>query len=234
MQLKKLAIFISGRGSNMEAILSSWQKDQLPIDPVVVISSNPFAEGLEIAQKFGIPTLISERKKGEQTLSEYGDNLLKIITPFDPDLIALAGFMEIVAPNFINAFKGKILNIHPSLLPSFPGLHPHLQAIKAGVKISGCTVHLVNDKVDSGAIIAQAAVPVFPTDSEENLSARILKQEHLLYPAVIAGIAAGQIQINNSQISINYDFNGTTKKETLTSKSLATWGKTSLTMNHSM
>lgn len=201
---KKLAIFISGRGSNMEAILSAWEKEIIPVDPVLILSSNPDAAGIKIAQQYGIPVIISERKKGPIHRAEYGDNLIEIIKPYAPDIIALAGFMEILSSNFINSFKGTILNIHPSLLPSFPGLHPHLQAITSGVKISGCTVHLVTPKVDSGNIIAQAAVPVLPNDTEDDLSERILMQEHLLYPAVIAGIASGYIDIIGENVTINY------------------------------
>ena len=200
----KLAIFISGRGSNMSAILSSWKDGKIQIDPVVVLSSNPKAEGIEIAQQFGLPTIISERKKDSQTLSEYGSRILEAIEPYSPDIIALAGFMQILSPRFIQSFPGIILNIHPSLLPSFPGLNPHQQALEAQVKISGCTVHLVTAKVDSGGIIAQAAVPVFPADSEFDLAERILREEHLLYPATIAGIASGKMTINDDKITIKY------------------------------
>jgi phosphoribosylglycinamide formyltransferase-1 len=164
--MKSIVILISGRGSNMQAILEA----RLPVKIAAVISSNPNAPGLEIARQHGIP----------------GSN---------PDLVVLAGFMRILTPNFVNDYNGRLINIHPSLLPAFTGLNTHARALTEGVKIHGCSVHFVTPNLDKGPIIVQAAVPVLPGDTEETLGARVLEQEHKIYPQAIRWFAEDRLTV---------------------------------------
>ncbi|HKU49854.1 MAG TPA: phosphoribosylglycinamide formyltransferase [Nitrososphaera sp.] len=196
-----LGILISGRGSNMGAILSAIRSGEIRnVKPCVVISNKPDAAGLKVAsQDFGVPTEVIQSdglnkgwaydQKVVSALQRYG------VTP-ESGLVCLAGFMRIISPEFVRAFKMRILNVHPALLPSFPGLHAQQQAIEYGVKVSGCTVHFVDEGMDTGPIILQSSVPVVDGDSEETLSARILEQEHLLYPKAIRLIAEGSIEVS--------------------------------------
>ncbi len=192
MKKIKLAVFISGRGSNYQAIQNAIDCGRLAAEVLVVISDRPNAAGLEIAKKAHVPTETISRKAKTLTSAQYNTLLADTVESYSPDLIVLAGFMRILGKDFISRFRNKIINIHPSLLPSFPGLHPQKQAILAGVCFSGCTVHLVTEEVDKGPILAQAIVPVFPSDSAEELSDRILKVEHKIYPACIQALA-GQL-----------------------------------------
>src|SRR5919106_3246582 len=195
----KLAILISGRGSNMNAILTAIKQGQLPqVKPVLVLSNLPEASGLVIArEKFGVPTEVvdNDELKGW----EYDKILLTLLQKYEiyptNGLVCLAGFMRLLSPRFVHHFKNRILNIHPSLLPSFPGLHAQRQAIEYGVKISGCTVHFVDEGLDTGPIIIQRAVEVMDSDTEEELSARILRKEHELYPEAVRLFAEGKIKI---------------------------------------
>jgi phosphoribosylglycinamide formyltransferase-1 len=194
-----LVILISGRGSNMENILRSVKKNKIPINPVLVISNKPDAKGLDIAKKLGVKTEVvpSEGFKGGNW--EYDSRLVSIlekykITPQN-GLICLAGFMRIMSPEFIRYYKDKILNIHPAILPSFSGLHSQKQALEYGVKYSGCTVHFVDEGVDTGPIILQSIVKVKDGDTEEKLAKRILKQEHKIYPEAVKLFAKGKIKI---------------------------------------
>ena len=193
-----LAILISGRGSNMETILKSVKKNKIPIKPSVVISNKPDAKGIKIAQKLGIRTEVIEShgimganwdydKKIVTVLERYG------VTPKE-GLVCLAGFMRILSPEFIRYFKGRIMNIHPAILPSFPGLHSQRQALEYGVKYSGCTVHFVDEGVDTGPVILQAIVKVNANDTEVSLSKRILGQEHKIYPKAVKLFAQGRIK----------------------------------------
>jgi phosphoribosylglycinamide formyltransferase-1 len=201
-----LGILISGRGSNMNAILSAIQRHIIKnVKPSIVISNKMNAPGLRIAlERFKVPVkvILSNGLKGwdydrqiASVLCEYG------VTPTS-GLICLAGFMHIVSPEFVKRYNMRIMNIHPSLLPTFPGLHAQKQAIEYGVKVSGCTVHFVDEGVDSGPIIAQKAVPVFDSDTEEILSLRILRQEHKLYPKSIKLFAEGKIMVKERKVFI--------------------------------
>lgn len=185
-----VVILISGRGSNMEAILAA----KLPIRVSAVISNRPNAAGLATAQRHGIPTTAIDHK-AFATREHFDTALGDAIAAHAPDFVVLAGFMRVLGAAFIARFPNRILNIHPSLLPSFPGLHTHQRALDAGVKIHGATVHVVTPELDHGPILAQAAVPVLPGDSEDALAARVLKQEHQIYPAVLKALADGRLRI---------------------------------------
>ena len=181
----KLGILISGRGSNMVAIAEAVRDGRIPdAEIAVVISDQPDAPGLARASEMGLPTQISE-KKGRKR-ADHDAEIVTALRAHGVELICLAGYMRLLSPEFIAAYRGRILNIHPSLLPAFPGLHAQRQALEYGVKITGCTVHLVDEGLDTGPILAQVAVPVLDGDTEATLSARILEQEHTLYVAVIA------------------------------------------------
>jgi phosphoribosylglycinamide formyltransferase 1 len=189
MDTFRIAVLISGRGSNLEALL---QKRSL-YDVSVVLSDEPAARGLDIARSYGVPTVVAPR--GSSSSTDFNQALVQALQPYAPRLVVLAGFMRIVNRAFIDAFNGNVINIHPALLPSFPGLNVQQQALDAGVKIAGCTVHYATCTVDGGPIIAQACVTVQPGESADALSARILRQEHRLLPAVVKAIAAGQIEL---------------------------------------
>lgn len=194
-----LGILISGRGSNMEAILKAVRKQKIPVKPAVVISNNPNAVGLEIAQKLGVSTETVESRGFSGTRWEYDQRIIKILYKYGvtekDGLVCLAGFMRIISPEFIRKYKNRILNIHPAILPSFPGLHSQRQAVEYGVKYSGCTVHFVDEGVDTGPIILQSIVPVRDNDTEETLSRRILAKEHKIYPQAIKLVAEGKVKI---------------------------------------
>ena len=183
----RVAILISGRGSNMVALADAVQDGTIPNTEIaIVISDQPNAPGLAIAGQRGIKTLAIERAGRKR--EEHEREIVSLLRAKQVDLICLAGYMRVLSPFFVDAFKGRIVNIHPSLLPAFPGLDAQRQALEHGVKISGCTVHFVDNTLDGGPIIAQRAVPVLDGDSVEKLSARILEQEHILYPEAVASI----------------------------------------------
>lgn len=188
--MKRMVILISGRGSNMEAILAA----RLPVQIAAVISNEADAKGLATAQALGLPTaVIPHRAYADRPAFDAA--LAAEIDRHQPDLIVLAGFMRVLTEAFVDRYLGRMINIHPSLLPSFPGLHTHQRALAAGVRIHGCTVHFVTPGLDSGPIIAQVAVPVLATDSEETLAARVLAEEHHIYPQVIRWMAQGRVQL---------------------------------------
>ena len=195
----KLAILISGRGSNMNAILRAVKKQNIPIEPVVVISNKPSAKGLGIARKYGVKTEIVESKGFQGNRWEYDQKIMAVLTKYGITskncLICLAGFMRILSPEFIKKYKNCILNIHPAILPAFPGLDAQKQAINYGVKYSGCTVHFVDDGVDTGPIIVQALVRVKNDDTEEALTKRILTKEHKAYPEAVRLVAQKKIKV---------------------------------------
>jgi len=201
-----LAILISGRGSNMAAILSAIQRRIIKnVRPSIVISNKSNAAGLRIAsEKFNIPikVIVSNGLKGW----DYDQRIVSILHDYGVTprhgLICLAGFLRIMSPEFVRAYKMRIMNIHPSLLPAFPGLHAQKQAIEYGVKVTGCTVHFVDEGLDSGPIIAQKVVPVFGSDTEEILSSRILKQEHKSYIKSINLFAEGKISFKGRSVLI--------------------------------
>ncbi|AJZ75110.1 phosphoribosylglycinamide formyltransferase [Candidatus Nitrosotenuis cloacae] len=194
-----LGILISGRGSNMEAILKAIKRQKIPINPAIIISNNPDAMGLKIAQKMGIKTEVIASKNFDGTRWQYDQKIIKAlekhrVTPKN-GLVCLAGFMRIISPEFISKYKNRIINIHPAILPSFPGLHAQKQALDYGVKFSGCTVHFVDSGVDTGPIILQEIVPVLDDDTEETLSRKILAKEHKAYVKAVRLVAEGKIKI---------------------------------------
>jgi phosphoribosylglycinamide formyltransferase-1 len=197
--LLKLAILISGRGSNMKSILEAVKKQNIPIKPTVVISNKSTAKGLKIAKKLGVQTEVVESKEFQGTRTEYDHKIIRILSKYDitpkNSLICLAGFMRILSPEFIKKFKNRILNIHPSILPAFPGLDAQRQAIESGASHSGCTVHFVDEGVDTGPIIVQKTVKIKNDDTEETLSKRILAKEHKAYPEAVRLIAEKKISV---------------------------------------
>lgn len=187
----RIGILISGRGSNMLALVDAIQRGEIPDTEIaVVISDKPDAAGIEKARSRGVETIIIE--KNNRRRAEHDAEIAAELQNRNVDLICLAGYMRLLSPEFIAAFRGKIINIHPSLLPSFKGLDAPQQALEYGVKFSGCTVHFVDEGLDSGAIIAQKVVPVLDDDTVETLTARILSEEHALYVETIAKIARNQ------------------------------------------
>lgn len=192
--MKKLGILVSGRGSNFEAIARNVANGSIDAEIGVVISNRPGARGLEIAQSLGL-TALCISSKGVDRLS-YDAMLSAALEQHQVDLICLAGFMRLLSPSFIDHFPMRILNIHPSLLPAFPGLDAQEQALRHGVKITGCTVHFVDEHLDAGPIILQAAVPVLDDDTVESLSARILEKEHRIYSEAISLVLSGEWRID--------------------------------------
>lgn len=184
----------------MEAILKAIKRQKIPISPAVIISNNPDAMGLKIAQKMGIKTEVIASKNFDGTRWQYDQKIIKAlekhrVTPKN-GLVCLAGFMRIISPEFISKYKNRIINIHPAILPSFPGLHAQKQALDYGVKFSGCTVHFVDSGVDTGPIILQEIVPVLDSDTEETLSRKILAKEHKAYVKAVRLVAEGKIKIS--------------------------------------
>ena len=196
--MKRIVILISGRGSNMQALLEAKLDAQI----AAVISNNPLAPGLQFARSAGIETkLVNHRDYADRT--SFDKALGDAIAAYRPDLIVLAGFMRILTEQFIERFSGRILNIHPSLLPAFSGLDTHRRALDEGVKLHGCTVHFVTPTLDHGPIVIQAAVPVLPNDDEERLAARVLQQEHVVYPQAIRWFLEGQLAIEGNHVRLS-------------------------------
>ncbi len=196
--MKSLIILISGRGSNMQALLEA----NLDVDNITVISNNPSATGLAIAKRFGVQTVVIDHRTYPDRIT-FDTALAAEIDRCEADLIALAGFMRILTDGFVNHFQGRLINIHPSLLPAFPGLGTHARALHEGVKIHGCTVHFVTPQVDHGPIIIQAAIPVLFDDTEETLAARILQQEHLIYAQAVRWFMADKLKCSHNHVSID-------------------------------
>jgi len=198
--MKRVAVLASGRGTNLQALIDATRKGDIPATIVLVVTDREDAQAL----KRGIQNFIKTLYLSPEGLSReaYDSLLLEILQANQVDVLALAGFMRILSPVLIRAYPNKILNIHPSLLPAFPGLHAQRQALEYGVKVSGCTVHLVDEEVDHGPIILQRTVPVFDTDTEETLSARILEQEHLAYPEALKLLAEDRLILQGRRVLI--------------------------------
>lgn len=196
----RLIILASGRGSNLQSIIESVANGKLAATIVAVISDNPKAYALEHARRANIPAVFLNSQ--ESARGKFNEILADTIETYHPDYIVLAGYMRILTPAFVERFPMRILNIHPSLLPSFQGLHAQRQAWKYGVKVSGCTVHFVDSGLDSGPIIAQRAVEAKDDDDEDALAERILEQEHLLYSEVLQLLAEGRVSVNGRKVSI--------------------------------
>lgn len=181
-----LAILISGRGSNMQALLQAAENPDFPAKPVLVLSNRPDAKGLDTAAAAGIPALAIDHTRYGKDREAFERALDAALTQAGTEIIALAGFMRVLTPWFVTRWAGRMINIHPSLLPKYKGLHTHQRTIEAGDAEAGCTVHWVSPGVDEGAIIAQAAIPILPGDTPDTLAARILPEEHRLYPRALA------------------------------------------------
>lgn len=188
---RRTAILISGRGSNMDALIAAARGNSYPAEIVLVLSNRPEAAGLPRARAAGIEARAIDHRpfRGDRPAHEAEINAA--LTAAGVELLCLAGYMRLLTPSFVTAWRGRMLNIHPSLLPAFPGLHTHARALAAGVKLHGCTVHLVTEQMDEGPILAQAAVPVLEGDTEDMLAARVLAQEHVIYPAALAAFVSG-------------------------------------------
>lgn len=198
---KRLAVFASGRGSNAAAIYEAMQAGHIEGDMVCIVTDKIGAPIVEKARDWGIPAHeVSPKEYSSKVAFEKA--LVNLLAPYEVDGVILAGYMRLLGPTFIEAYENKILNIHPALLPSFPGLHAQGQAVKAGVKVSGCTVHFVDTGMDSGPIIAQRVVPVYASDDEDSLASRILVEEHQVYPEVVAQFCKDQLRIDGKVVHI--------------------------------
>lgn len=185
MKRVRIAILISGRGSNMDAILKAAQATDYPAEPVLVLSNRPDAKGLETAKQAGITAVAVDHKPFGEDREKFERAMQAVLKEHDVEMIVLAGFMRILTPWFVEQWAARMINIHPSLLPKYPGLNTHQRAIDAGDHEAGCSVHWVTEGVDEGAVIAQARVPIEPGDTVDTLSARVLEQEHKLYPRAV-------------------------------------------------
>jgi phosphoribosylglycinamide formyltransferase 1 len=196
----KLAVLVSGRGSNLQAIIDSIEKNNLAAEISLILSNVPDAYALQRGKKHGLESIFLDPKSFSNR-DDYEKQMIELLQTKSIDLVCLAGFMRILGKKFIEAFSGKIINIHPSLLPAFPGLNVQEKALEHGVKFSGCTVHFVNEEVDGGAIIAQAVVPILDEDDVQSLSSRILEQEHIIYPEAIRLIIDDDLEFSDRRVS---------------------------------
>jgi len=199
---KRVAILISGRGSNMMALVEAARNGDYPAEIVTVISSRPEAPGLAWARSQGLPGRAFDHK-AYASREAFDGAIDDALTEAGADLVALAGFMRIQSPGFVRKWLGRQLNIHPSLLPLFKGLHPQRQALQAGVRISGCSVHFVTEEMDAGPIVAQAAVAVHEGDTEDTLAKRILVAEHRLYPHALGLVASGRARLEHGRVMVD-------------------------------
>jgi phosphoribosylglycinamide formyltransferase-1 len=199
---RKVAVLISGRGSNMQALVHACAAPDYPAEVVLVLSNRADAAGLDFAREAGIATAVVSHKDFPDRAS-FDAAMDAEIRRHDAELICLAGFMRLLDARIIEAWRDRMINIHPSLLPSFRGLDTHARALEAGVKLAGCSVHFVRAEVDTGPIIAQAAVPVLPGDSPDSLAARILEQEHLIYPMALRLLAEGRVRVEGDRAVVD-------------------------------
>ncbi len=197
----KVAVFISGRGTNLQALIDVCNEDDTPAEIALVVSNRPNAQGLQRAAASGIPTVVVDHTTFESR-EAFDKALDTAVRRAGCQFICLAGFMRVLTDDFMRDWRDRILNIHPAILPAFPGLNCHARAIEAGVKITGCTVHFARPELDNGPIIAQAAVPVMPDDTEETLAARILEAEHKIYPMALKLIAQGRVRVVHEKVLI--------------------------------
>jgi len=197
--MTKLAVLCSGRGSDLQSIIDAIERGELNAKIEVVITDKPQVQALDRAEKAGIKNICVDRKLFENR-ADFEAEILKNLSEID--LVVLAGFMRILSPEFVKKFAGRLMNIHPSLLPSFPGAHAHRDVLAYGVKVSGCTVHFVDEGTDSGPIILQAAVEVKDDDTEETLAARVLEQEHKIYPEAIKLFVEGKLKIEGRKVIV--------------------------------
>ncbi len=206
--LMNLVVLISGRGSNLEAILKAIEDGKIKANVSLVISSRAEARGLKIAESYGVKTKFVNPKDFSNR-DEYDSELIKIIKSVNPDLIVLAGYMRILTDGFIDSFENRIINIHPSLIPSFQGLKAQKQALVFGAKYTGCTVHFVSKELDNGPVIIQAVVPILPDDTEDSLSNRILQFEHKIYPQAVKWFTENRIKVEGRKVIVKNATYGT-------------------------
>ena len=206
--MTRCVILISGRGSNMEALLAVKARGELPIEVAAVIANRPQARGLQTAAAHGIAAVCVDHTKFASR-DAFDTALATAIDAHAPDLVILAGFMRILTPAFVSRYEGRLMNIHPSLLPAFPGLHTHARALEAGCKVAGATVHFVTPTLDHGPMIVQGVVPVLAGDDEATLSARVLQIEHRIYPMAVRWFAEGRCKVENGIVRIASTVEGT-------------------------
>jgi phosphoribosylglycinamide formyltransferase-1 len=197
----RVGILISGRGSNMVALVRSMHEGRVPAVPAIVIANVPTAPGLKTAAEMGVETAILDHTT-IRPREDHERAMIDLLSEHAVDIVCLAGYMRRLSPLFVGAFSGRILNVHPGLLPAFPGLDAQKAALEHGVKVAGCTVHFVDDELDHGPIVLQATVPVNDDDTVATLSARILEQEHAIYPQALALLAAGKLEIDGRRVRI--------------------------------
>jgi len=198
--MKRIAVLISGQGSNLGAIVRASEAQDWPGRVVAVVSNRADARGLLLAREHGIATAVLDHKTFPDRAA-FDAALAETIDGFEPDLVVLAGFMRILTPEFVARYEGRMLNVHPSLLPSFSGLHTHRRAIEEGCKVHGATVHFVSAELDHGPIVAQAVVPVLPGDDEVALAQRVLVAEHVLYPRAVRWFLEGALELKNGRVT---------------------------------
>jgi len=195
----RVAVLISGRGSNMEALIAAAHDPACPYSVALIFSNVVDAKGLETARAAGIPTAALDHR-GHGGRAAFDAKVDAILRDHRIEYVALAGYMRLLSDAFVDCWQGRMLNIHPSLLPSFPGLHTHERAIEAGCRLHGCTVHFVTGELDCGPIVAQAAVPVLDEDTPDTLAARVLAEEHRIYPAALTALTAGRLRIEGNRV----------------------------------
>ena len=202
MKKVNIGVLVSGSGSNLQAIIDQIEQERLPAEIKIVISNNPDAYALKRCSKHAIPTRMVSHLDFRKR-EDFDGQMAPILKSYDVELVALAGFMRVLTPAFLRAFPMGVMNIHPALLPAFPGTHVQQKALEYGVKFSGCTVHFVDEGMDTGPIIIQAVVPVYDGDTVDTLSARILKEEHRIYPLAIRLYAEGRLKIKGRKVLID-------------------------------
>ncbi len=210
-----LVVLISNQGSNLQAIINAIADQEIHAEILAVVSNNPLAPGLQRAKKAGIPTAVADHADFA-TRRDFDRRLLQLVRDFDPDLVVLAGFMRILDDEFVEHFDGRILNVHPSLLPKYPGLNTYHRVLSAKDSMHGCSIHFVNSQLDGGPVVAQSEVPILADDDENSLSARVQAAEHKLYPMVIGWFARGQLRCQRETIMLDGKLLGTPRKIALT------------------
>lgn len=198
---KRVAVLVSGNGTNLQALIDACAKPDFPAQIVRVISNRPEAFGLVRASKAGLDTLVIDHR-GFLDRASFDAALHDALIECDAELVCLAGFMRLLTPEFTAQWEGRMINIHPSLLPAFKGLDTHKRAIEAGVRFAGCTIHFVSAEMDAGPIIMQAAVPILPSDTPQSLAERVLEQEHKMFPQALSWLAQGDLIISNNTVSV--------------------------------
>ena len=204
----KIVVLISGNGSNLQSLLEGCHSKIINGEIVAVVSNNPDAFGLKRAKTFGVNTLVIDENNYKIEKKDFHEKVYEVVKQFKPDLVILAGYMKILTKSFISSFQDKIINIHPSLLPKYPGLNTHQRALNSKDEISGATVHFVTEKLDSGPIIIQGEVPIFPNDTEQSLRTRVLEIEHKIFVATTSLICSGKIKRADDKVFLNENLLG--------------------------